>query len=421
MYDDPIYNCFIHTATVIDCPPATVSATDPDGGWEGQVLNDMSITGSFIEGPSLAVKLAMTGESDIVATDVTFVSDTEITCDIDLAGAAAGDWDVVVANGCGTEGSCSGCFEVKECGALTCPSTSPTTMIGSNRLYYWPPQPVRSTNTRVMACYSTGYYMCTINVTGTSVYDLANNNPTYTIYETCVTSDDKLIYQDSGQSNGLQTAQYTGSGWSGIRTSFGPALPSGYYVYRLTIDADDNPIVLARSSSATLHVFHWNGTDWGSAINVPSSIVSEYGSYSYVQDFAYDSGTGYYYLTERYSNHGVHCWDGDGNLVWQDTNIWSPGPTSTSWETGIFIDYSDPDCRLICMSGYNSSNQTTYWARYNNAGGGKTTGTTTGGTYGTTFSTFQGEGCIQIVGTTAYFLASTYGGNVWSSTIVPSW
>ncbi len=42
--------------------------------------------------------LAMSGQSPIFGTDVTVVSDTEITCHFNLLGAAGGAWDVVVTN-----------------------------------------------------------------------------------------------------------------------------------------------------------------------------------------------------------------------------------------------------------------------------------------------------------------------------------
>ncbi len=44
------------------------------------------------------VELTKSGESDIVATNVDVVSAFKITCDLDLRGAASGQWTVVVIN-----------------------------------------------------------------------------------------------------------------------------------------------------------------------------------------------------------------------------------------------------------------------------------------------------------------------------------
>ncbi len=50
----------------------------------------------FLSGAT--VKLAKTGESDIVATGVTVVSWSKMTCSFDLTGKSGGNWDVVVTN-----------------------------------------------------------------------------------------------------------------------------------------------------------------------------------------------------------------------------------------------------------------------------------------------------------------------------------
>lgn len=104
MYDELLYNCFVHTAIVIECPPAEVTGISPDTCWSGEALTGVTVTGTFMDGPQLAVALTKTGEADIDATNVTFVDDSTITCDIDTAGAAGGLWDVEVTNGCGTPG-----------------------------------------------------------------------------------------------------------------------------------------------------------------------------------------------------------------------------------------------------------------------------------------------------------------------------
>ena len=326
-----------------------------------------------------------------------------------------------LTDGVGGEAICSVEVDVTfmSCLPQACPSQTPTTMIGTHRLYYWPPRPVQVANSRVVAAYSP-YAWSTINVTGTTTYDLTYNSPTYSIYATAIDSNDRVYYQDSGSYQQIYYTDYTGSTFSNMRTFFG-FIPSGWYVMYLAMDDEDNPIVFARGTSSNqARVFHWDGSSFGNGWDIPSGLWSYAGnSYKNIRDFDYDSTTGYYYITEYYSQLGVYAFDQDG-IIWSDDNIWS-AISGTAWQIGVFIDFQDPVCHLICMAGYNTSNQTTYWARFNPLGGEKTTGTTSSGTYGTTFSTFDGRGCVQVSGGTARFLAATYGGNVWSSTIVPNW
>jgi hypothetical protein len=112
MYDEKVYNCFIHTTEVIECPPAEITSIDPVCGKIDAIVDDMAIYGTFMDGASLGARLVLSGETDIIGTDVTFVDATEVTADFDLTGATAGDWDVVVTNGCGTDGILAAGFGV---------------------------------------------------------------------------------------------------------------------------------------------------------------------------------------------------------------------------------------------------------------------------------------------------------------------
>ena len=75
-------------------PDPTVASSAPDTGTVGDTYL-ATITGTnFVSGAS--VKLTKSGETDINAIGVSVDSDTQITCSIDLTGAAVGAWDVVV-------------------------------------------------------------------------------------------------------------------------------------------------------------------------------------------------------------------------------------------------------------------------------------------------------------------------------------
>ncbi len=113
LYHSPVFNAWVYTVSVNECPEPEVTSIVPDNGWGG-AINDAVITGSFIDGPDLAVTLTKSGESDIICTDVTFVNSTTITCDIDIAVAVGGFWNVVVTNGCGTPGTLPDGFEIHQ-------------------------------------------------------------------------------------------------------------------------------------------------------------------------------------------------------------------------------------------------------------------------------------------------------------------
>ncbi|RLC75620.1 MAG: hypothetical protein DRI61_14595, partial [Chloroflexi bacterium] len=78
-------------------PAPTVTSITPNSGENTGVVNITNLAGSDFQNGA-TVKLIKSGQSDINGTNVTVVSDSQITCDFDLSGAAIGQWDVVVAN-----------------------------------------------------------------------------------------------------------------------------------------------------------------------------------------------------------------------------------------------------------------------------------------------------------------------------------
>jgi PKD repeat protein len=59
-----------------------------------------------------SVKLTKSGQSDITATNVSIVSSSHVTGTINLAGAASGQWNVLVSNGAGQSGIGTNLFTV---------------------------------------------------------------------------------------------------------------------------------------------------------------------------------------------------------------------------------------------------------------------------------------------------------------------
>ena len=77
-------------------PTPMVSSISPDIGISNQIVS-VTLTGDKFD-KAATVKLAKTGEPEIIASDVTVISKTEIKCSFDLKGRTVGPWDVIVAN-----------------------------------------------------------------------------------------------------------------------------------------------------------------------------------------------------------------------------------------------------------------------------------------------------------------------------------
>jgi hypothetical protein len=88
-----------------------VSSITPNSGKEPAMVSITDLRGGlFMSGAT--VMLTRAGYPDIIATNVTVVSDTQIICTIDITGARFGQWNVVVTNPDGQSGVLSNCFTV---------------------------------------------------------------------------------------------------------------------------------------------------------------------------------------------------------------------------------------------------------------------------------------------------------------------
>ncbi len=80
----------------INWPAPTLTSFSPVSSPADAVVA-MSLTGTNFKSGA-TVRLVQSGQTDIIATGVTVVNATQITCQVDLTDAAYGDWDMVVAN-----------------------------------------------------------------------------------------------------------------------------------------------------------------------------------------------------------------------------------------------------------------------------------------------------------------------------------
>jgi hypothetical protein len=100
----------------VHCPTPHVTGIDPDSGETGENLTDVEVTGSKFWGPGAQVKLEMSGEPDIDATNVVVNTPSLITCDLSIPhGTQTGLYDVSVTNACGSQSTGgANLFEITE-------------------------------------------------------------------------------------------------------------------------------------------------------------------------------------------------------------------------------------------------------------------------------------------------------------------
>jgi hypothetical protein len=94
----------------------TVTGITPSSGFNIGVVSITDLAGGNFQ-TGATVKLTRSGQSDINATNVVVVNASQITCDLDVTGAATGPWNVVVTNLDAESGTLSNGFLVKDPGA----------------------------------------------------------------------------------------------------------------------------------------------------------------------------------------------------------------------------------------------------------------------------------------------------------------
>ena len=95
--------------------PSIISIS-PDGARTGELVDDALVQGSGFVVNQTNVRLTMSGESDIIATDVTVAGDgNSLTCDFDLTGAAGGTWNLAASTPLCPAGMLADGSEVRLC------------------------------------------------------------------------------------------------------------------------------------------------------------------------------------------------------------------------------------------------------------------------------------------------------------------
>ncbi|MFA5253240.1 MAG: hypothetical protein WC367_01050, partial [Methanoregula sp.] len=108
-------------------PPPHVTGITPAEGWNTTILQVTNLAGNnFNTTVYPLVKLNRTGCADIVATNVTPLQSTQISCTFDLSGRETGSWNVVVVNPDGQENLLIAGFAILPDVPTTPPTTAPT-------------------------------------------------------------------------------------------------------------------------------------------------------------------------------------------------------------------------------------------------------------------------------------------------------
>jgi hypothetical protein len=89
----------------------TLTGITPSSGYNNGPVNITDLAGTNFQAGA-TVRFRKSGQPDILANPVNLVSANQITCTIDLKGAAAGTWDVIVANPDGQSCALTGGFTV---------------------------------------------------------------------------------------------------------------------------------------------------------------------------------------------------------------------------------------------------------------------------------------------------------------------
>ncbi|MBN1533799.1 MAG: IPT/TIG domain-containing protein [Spirochaetes bacterium] len=121
-WDVVVTNVDAQSASKADCytvtwPAPTLTSITPASGVKGQVVSITNLAGTKFKNGA-GVRLVKSPEPDIIADSVTVTSATQITCSINLAGAATGTWDVVVNNADGGLDTLPGAFTVTTVGLI---------------------------------------------------------------------------------------------------------------------------------------------------------------------------------------------------------------------------------------------------------------------------------------------------------------
>jgi hypothetical protein len=186
----------------VNNPAPTISSITPSSGVTGTSVSITDLAGTnFYGAPTVLLK--KTGQTDITATSVLVVSPAQITCDFDLTGAAAGDWDVYVQNPDGQHATRTNGFHVNYPSA-----PNPTSMTPNNGTNDGPVSitDLAGTGFRTGATVKLSKAGNDINATSVQVPTTTKITCTFDLTGASVGSWDLTVTNNDGQSGTLNAA-----------------------------------------------------------------------------------------------------------------------------------------------------------------------------------------------------------------------
>jgi hypothetical protein len=99
-------------AFTVEYPEPIITSMTPSTGTNDGVVHVTGLLGANFR-TGAVVRLSQAGQPDIPAGGVTVVTESRITCDFDLTGAATGTWDVTVTNTDLKSGTLAGAFSIR--------------------------------------------------------------------------------------------------------------------------------------------------------------------------------------------------------------------------------------------------------------------------------------------------------------------
>ena len=196
-----------------------ITAITPNKGDNTGPVTITNLAGNYFSAEA-TVKLSMSGQSDIIADNVSVESATQITCRFDLTGKATGLWDVVVKNPDDQYGTLSQGFKIEE------PSLK---VIGQVMNYPNPfNPPIQSTSIKYTLSKDAYITLYLYNTNGERIWQ----------------------YSASPGSQGGQAGQNEVL-WNGI-TAFRGVVGSGVYLLHVTARVNGQMVILSKGKIAVL-------------------------------------------------------------------------------------------------------------------------------------------------------------------------
>lgn len=375
--EDPLTAVFRHDVSVssVYCPDVTFDSIDFDPPNGLTLVFQWMYTGIEIYGSgfygSTGLKVEFQGLDPVPVSNVVSNGTDTIILDADFTGTLIGQpYDLYIENECGNSIIVPDLFTIM--GEEPCFTTMPDSWdsVTSDLVGYMGFWPTRAADPPYMigTWFDMNWDFAVAPLS--DLTDAVKVLTPSTIEYGVMSSYDRLYYVDFGNELQVKYRDWEGTTLSDTWYPYLNDLDPGFRIYGLAIDETDNPIALLRTDVGPefeYRVYHSDGSSWGDMIEVPQSIVDEFGWYSSAAvDFDYNPDTGDYVISERTSGPGIHAFDADGVIHYSNGDVFGISDLGSFVYGRIFIDVGNPMCRVIFVASRSGSyTGPHYIARFN--------------------------------------------------------